>query len=80
MGKDKNTPQTVTINDKEYSVDDLTQEQITMVNHVADLDRKLSSAQFNLDQLNVGRGAFMNMLTESLKVADSEPAKVEEVE
>ena len=51
----------------EYSVDDLTQEQIAMVNHVSDLDRKLSSAQFNLDQLNVGRGAFMNMLTESLK-------------
>ena len=80
MGKDKNTPQTVTINDKEYNVDDLTQEQVGLVNHVADLDRKLSSAQFNLDQLNVGRGAFMNMLTESLKVADSEPAKVEEVE
>ena len=75
MGKDKKTPQTVTIDDKEYSVDDLTQEQIAMVNHVSDLDRKLSSAQFNLDQLNVGRGAFMNMLTESLTVADSEPAK-----
>ena len=76
----KQKEQTVTINDKEYNVDDLTQEQVGLVNHVADLDRKLSSAQFNLDQLNVGRGAFMNMLTESLKVADSEPAKVEEVE
>jgi len=72
MGKDKKTPQTVTIDDREYNVDDLTQEQITMVNHVADLDRKLSSAQFNLDQLNVGRGAFMNMLTESLKVEEAE--------
>ena len=72
MGKDKNTPQTVTIDDKEYSVDDLTQEQISMVNHVSDLDRKLSSAQFNLDQLNVGRGAFMNMLTESLKAEEGE--------
>ena len=72
MGKDKKTPQTVTIDDKEYNVDDLTQEQVSMVNHVADLDRKLSSAQFNLDQLNVGRGAFMNMLTESLKVEEAE--------
>ena len=71
MGKDKKTPQTVTIGDKEYSVDDLTQEQIAMVNHVSDLDRKLSSAQFNLDQLNVGRGAFMNMLTESLKAEEA---------
>ena len=71
----KQTEQTVTIDDVEHKVDDLTQEQIAMVNHVSDLDRKLSSAQFNLDQLNVGRGAFMNMLTESLKVADSEPTK-----
>jgi len=36
------------------------------VNHVADLDKKLSSARFNVDQLNVGRGAFMNLLTENL--------------
>ena len=72
MGKNEKTPQTVTIDDKEYNVDDLTQEQIALVNHVADLDRKISSAQFNLDQLNVGRGAFMNMLTESLKAEEAE--------
>ena len=68
----KQTEQTITIDDVEYKVDDLTQEQIAMVNHVSDLDRKLSSAQFNLDQLNVGRGAFMNMLTESLKAEEAE--------
>ena len=67
MSKTTKKDQTITIDDKEYKVDDLTQEQVAMVNHVADLDRKISSAQFNLDQLNVGRGAFMNMLTESLK-------------
>jgi len=76
MSKKQKETQTITIDDKEYKVDDLTQEQIAMVNHVSDLDRKLSSAQFNLDQLNVGRGAFMNMLTESLK---AEEAEVEEV-
>ena len=37
-----------------------------MVNHISDLDRKLSSARFNLDQLNVGREAFVSMLTKSL--------------
>jgi len=72
MSKKQKETQTVTIDDKEYKVDDLTQEQIAMVNHVSDLDRKLSSAQFNLDQLNVGRGAFMNMLTESLKAEEAE--------
>ena len=68
----KEKEQTITIDDKEYKVSDLTQEQVAMVNHVSDLDRKLSSAQFNLDQLNVGRGAFMNMLTESLKAEEAE--------
>ena len=70
----KEQPQKLTINDTEYSVDDLTQEQVAMVNHVADLDRKISSAQFNLDQLNVGRSAFMNMLTESLEVEEEKVA------
>ena len=62
--------QTITIDDKEYKVSDLTEEQVTLVNHVADLDKKLSSARFNVDQLTVGRGAFMNLLTESLKEDD----------
>ena len=74
--KQKEQPQKVTINDVDYNVDDLTQEQIAMVNHVADLDRKISSSQFNIDQLNVGRGAFMNMLTESLRDEVIEEAEV----
>jgi len=65
----KQKEQTVTINDKEHKVSDLTQEQLAYVNHVADLERKIASSQFNLDQLNIGRDAFMNMLTESLKEA-----------
>jgi len=68
----KQKEQTITIDDTEHKVDDLTQEQITMVNHVSDLDRKLSSAQFNITQLQFGRDAFMSALTQSLKVEDVE--------
>ena len=65
--KQKEQPeQTITIDDKEYKVSDLTEEQVTLVNHVADLDKKLGSARFNVDQLNVGRNAFMALLKESL--------------
>ena len=71
MGKNKKETQKVTIDDKEYDVDKLSDEQRLIINHVSDLDRKLSPAQFNLDQLNVGRGAFMNMLTESLKAEEA---------
>ena len=38
-----------------------------MVNHVADLDRKIGSANFNIDQLKMGRMAFMQALTTSLE-------------
>jgi hypothetical protein len=46
-----------------------------MVNHVADLDRKIGSTQFNLDQLNVGREAFMKMLVASLEESAAEEAE-----
>jgi hypothetical protein len=60
------TPQTITINGVDYEPDHLTDTQKVLINHIADLDRKIGSTQFNLDQLQVGRNAFMNMLTESL--------------
>ena len=56
----------VTIDDVEYAFEDMTPEQQTMVNHLVDLDRKIGSSQFNLDQLNVGKQAFLSMLRESL--------------
>ncbi len=69
MGKQEKTP--ITIDGVEYAEDDLTDEQKVMINHLLDLDRKIGSAQFNIDQLNVGRQAFMNMLKSSLE-ADPE--------
>jgi len=65
MGKNEKTP--ITVNDKEYILDDMSDQQKAMVNHINDLDRKMASMRFNLDQLNVGRDAFVNMLTESLE-------------
>ena len=59
--------QTITIDDVEYTEDQLTGEQKIMINHIADLDRKIRSSQFNLDQLNVGRASFMNMKKTSLE-------------
>ncbi|WED25144.1 hypothetical protein CRP902_gp48 [Roseobacter phage CRP-902] len=61
---------TVTINGTDYTEDQLTDQQKVMINHVADLDRKMGSAQFNLDQLAVGKQAFMDMLTKSLEESE----------
>jgi len=63
---------TIMINDVEYTEDQLTDQQKTMVNHVADLDRKIRSTQFNLDQLLVGKNAFMELLTTSLASEDED--------
>ena len=63
----KNENKTITVNDVEHNIEDLTEQQIAMVNHVADLDKKLGSLRFNMDQLAVGREAFVNMLAKSLE-------------
>lgn len=71
MGNNTKTP--ITINGKEYQFEELTVEQQTLFNHCLDLDRKIASAQFNLDQFVVGKGAFIKMLEESLAKPVEEP-------
>ena len=66
MAKKQKEEPKVSIEGKEYKVSDLTTEQVDMVNHVADLDNKLRSAQFNITQMQGGRNFFMDMLNKSL--------------
>ena len=63
----KNEKNLITVNDTEYFVEDMTDEQRTMLNHINDLGRKMDNARFNLDQLAVGRDAFVKMLADSLE-------------
>jgi restriction endonuclease S subunit len=56
----------VTIDDVTYDFEQMKPEQQAMVNHIADLDRKIGSTQFNLEQLSVGKQAFIDMLKKSL--------------
>ena len=64
----------ITINDVDYTEDQLTDQQKVIINHIGDLDRKIRNTQFNLDQLNVGREAFMKMLNDSLAQEETEAA------
>ena len=64
MDKQKKTP--LTIDGVDQNFEDLNDEQKVLVNHVADLVRKLDAARFNVDQLQVGRNAFYGLLKESL--------------
>jgi hypothetical protein len=74
MGKNEKTP--ITVNDTEYNVEDMNDTQKAYLNHVQDLDRKMGNAQFNLDQLSIGRQKFVELLAESLE----NPEEVEEAE
>jgi hypothetical protein len=63
----ENTKKTqITIDEVEYQLEDLTPEQQVLFQHCIDLDRKINSTKFQLDQLSVGKQGFYNMLKESL--------------
>ena len=71
----RETNNVIEINGTEYTEDQLTDQQKVIINHIADLDRKIGSTQFNLDQLQVGKQAFMDMLTKSLEEPAQEAAE-----
>lgn len=64
----------ITVNDKEYNIDEMTDNQKVLLNHVNDLDRKIGSTQFNLDQLVIGREAFVERLVNDLEDKTEEEA------
>jgi hypothetical protein len=65
-------PNVIFINDKEYTEDQLTDNQKILINHITDLNHKIGSTQFNLSQLEVGRKAFMSLLETSLEEIEQE--------
>jgi hypothetical protein len=70
MAETKKT--TITVDDVDYVYEDMTPQQQAMVNHISDLDRKIGTSQFNLDQLSVGKSAFVNLLKEALTAPKEE--------
>ncbi len=59
----------ITIDDKDYFYEDLAKEQQIIVNHISDLQRKINSSEFNLQQLIFGKDAFVNALKKALEDA-----------
>jgi len=73
MGKD-NKSQMITIDGVEYDTAEFTEEQVTLTNHCLDLDRKIANMNFQLQQLQVGKDSFVNMLKVSLEAEEQEAA------
>ena len=74
MAKKQKEEPMVNIEGTEHKLSDLTEEQVMLVNHVADLENKMRSARFNVEQLEGGHTHFMSKLNESFKGNGAEAA------
>ena len=75
MAKTEKEQPVLKIDDKEYDIESMNNEQKAMINHISDLDRKLQSSEFNLVQLRFGRQAFVDALKASIDESDSKEAE-----
>ncbi len=64
------TENKITINETEYNVDDLTQEQKYLVSQLQDLNSKQANLQFQLDQIQAAKTVFGNTLSQLLEETD----------
>ena len=75
MAKTEKEKPVLKIDEKEYDIESMNDEQKSMINHIADLDRKLQSSEFNLVQLRFGKQAFVDALKASIDEGDSKEAE-----
>jgi len=68
-------PQIVTIDGVEHDANTFTEQQILLLNHTIDLDRKIGSTQFQLQQLQVGKDSFFKLLKEALATTEKVEAE-----
>lgn len=68
-------PQIVSIDGIEYEIEKLSNGVKLLINHIADLDRKITNIDFQRQQLQVGRDAFFNMLNIELSKENSNVEK-----
>ena len=74
--KEKEKPAFLTLDEKEYVIDEMTDDEKMLLNHINDMQSKINTNQFMRDQLEVGKESFINKLREAL---EAEPVE-EEVE
>lgn len=70
--KQKQNDPTLVLDDKEYSINDMQDDQKLMVAHINDLNRKVDTARFNLQQMEIGRQSFVESLKNSLEKNEAE--------
>ncbi len=64
--------QTITLDDKEYNISDMNDNQKNYLSHISDLNRKVETAKFNLQQMESGLNYYVALLSNSLKGSKKE--------
>jgi|TARA_B110000503_G_scaffold132273_1_gene208021 hypothetical protein len=62
----ENEVQTISMNDKDYKVEDLSEKAKYLVSQVQDMQTQANQARARLDQIHVGITGFTNLLQEEL--------------
>ncbi len=70
-------PAVLTLDEQEYVIDDMSDDEKMLLNHINDMQSKINTNQFMRDQLEVGKEAFISKLRDSL---NAEPVEEEEAE
>jgi len=81
--KEKKEQPVLSLDGKEYVIEDMTVEEKQMINHINDMQNKINTNLFIHEQLEVGKEAFISMLRTTLteeKVEEVVDAEVEEAE
>ena len=63
--KQKETP-ILSLDGNDYNIEDLSDDQKVILNHISDISRKVESTAFNLQQLQGGKEYFVGLLKNSL--------------
>jgi hypothetical protein len=79
--KQKEDKPVLNLDGNEYVIEDMTDEEKQMINHINDMQNKINTNAFMREQLEVGKEAFIVRLRESLTAeeAEEQPEEVEAV-
>ena len=70
MTTDKKTKTPVNINGQDHMLEDMSEVGQRLVNHAADLDRKIANLNFQMEQMQLGREAVMSKLLAEIEAPE----------
>ena len=75
--KEKKEKPVLSLDGNEYVIEDMTDEEKQMINHINDMQNKINTNVFIHEQLEVGKEAFIVRLRESLVAEEPEEVEAE---